>query len=90
MPTESPNPHPEWPKYRCHKEVLAVKITAMASYVDGMSRLMPEDVSIMPVLVDAKWMAKHEPQAPGYLVRYNDGYISWSPKEAFEEGYTRI
>lgn len=29
--------------------------------------------------------------APGdYLVVYDDGYTSWSPKAAFEEGYTRI
>lgn len=26
----------------------------------------------------------------GYYVRYQDGYESWSPAEAFEEGYTRI
>ena len=23
----------------------------------------------------------------GYRVRYADGYVSWSPKEAFEEAY---
>ena len=26
----------------------------------------------------------------GYYVRYEDGYESWSPAKAFEEGYTRI
>ena len=26
----------------------------------------------------------------GYLVVYDDGYVSWSPAKAFEEGYTRI
>ena len=25
--------------------------------------------------------------SPGYLVRYADGYESWSPAEAFEEAY---
>ena len=25
---------------------------------------------------------------PGYLVVYKDGYESWSPKKAFDEGYT--
>ena len=24
---------------------------------------------------------------PGYKVKYEEGYISWSPKEAFEKGY---
>lgn len=27
---------------------------------------------------------------PGYSVKYEDGYVSWSPKEAFEAGYTAI
>ena len=27
--------------------------------------------------------------AEGYEVRYQDGYVSWSPKEAFEEAYRR-
>jgi hypothetical protein len=26
----------------------------------------------------------------GYYVRYEDGYESWSPAKAFEEGYTRV
>lgn len=26
----------------------------------------------------------------GYLVQYEDGYLSWSPAEAFEKGYTPI
>ena len=28
-----------------------------------------------------------DPQRPGYLVRYADGYESWSPKEGFEKAY---
>ena len=34
---------------------------------------------------------KAEPQAKdgidGYKVQYHDGYISWSPKDTFEESY---
>lgn len=26
----------------------------------------------------------------GYYVVYSDGYLSWSPTEAFEQGYSRI
>lgn len=26
----------------------------------------------------------------GYLVKYSDGYISWSPKEIFEKAYMKI
>jgi hypothetical protein len=33
---------------------------------------------------------KHSPEAGGYYVQYKDGYTSFSPAEAFEEGYTRL
>jgi hypothetical protein len=33
---------------------------------------------------------KHDPQVGGYFVQYDDGYISFSPAKAFEEGYTRL
>lgn len=31
-----------------------------------------------------------EPAADGYKVVYPDGYVSWSPKEVFEEAYRPI
>lgn len=31
--------------------------------------------------------ANENPEDEGYLVRYPDGYESWSPKEVFEEAY---
>jgi hypothetical protein len=30
------------------------------------------------------------PDRAGYFVEYSDGYVSWSPKEVFEEAYQRI
>ena len=27
---------------------------------------------------------------PGYVVKYPDGYTSWSPKEAFETAYREV
>jgi len=27
---------------------------------------------------------------PGYRVRYEDGYVSWSPKEVFERCYREV
>lgn len=29
----------------------------------------------------------HADDEPGYIVKYADGYVSWSPKEAFENVY---
>ena len=30
------------------------------------------------------------PKREGYLVKYSDDYVSWSPKEVFEEAYMRV
>lgn len=31
-----------------------------------------------------------DPEGNGYLVKYKDGYTSWSPKDAFEEAYREV
>ena len=36
-----------------------------------------------------EFMDKHSPQVGGYYVVYKDGYKSYSPAQAFEEGYKR-
>lgn len=41
-------------------------------------------------MVPADYVAKHNPQADGYFVQYEDGYKSYSPAQAFENGYHRI
>jgi hypothetical protein len=76
------------PLYKCHKEVRAVKIERIewgqyggaSLYLEGFGR---HDVAEI-------WVAKHSPVEGGYYVRYKDGYSSFSPADAFEEGYTRI
>ncbi len=30
------------------------------------------------------------PDTDGYLIKYPDGYVSWSPKQAFEEAYVDV
>lgn len=80
----------EMPRYKSHKEVHALKIVRIGSrsVVDG-ARLYFEH-PFAPIEVDQKWVDQHEPKAGGYYVVYDDGYTSWSPAEAFEQGYTRI
>ena len=45
-------------------------------------------------LVSKEWLKKHTPVdqslVGGYLVKYEDGYTSWSPAEAFEGGYREV
>lgn len=36
------------------------------------------------------WPEEKENGEQGYAVKYKDGYISWSPKETFEEAYQPI
>lgn len=96
----------EMPKYRCHKEVYALKIKEVikhahpdpkandaefeASEAFGGAHLFPEAKGYGPIPVTADWYRKHAPQPGGYYVQYEDGYTSYSPAAAFESGYTLI
>ncbi len=84
----------EMPRYRCHKEVWALKIARVDAGVDQFQDswiITPEDAVYAPFEVSSEWLRKHNPVAGGYFVVYpGDGYKSFSPAKAFEEGYTRI
>lgn len=74
----------ELPRYRCHKEVHALKIARVAGTL-----LVPADPRFAPFDVPEGFVERHRPEAGGYYVVYADGYASFSPGKAFEEGYTR-
>lgn len=113
----------EMPRYKCHKEVHALKIAAIGhekppsftkptcrgSFVLGSAcghcercewerthgpkmglMIVPADKGFAPFEVDAAYMQKHKPEVGGYFVVYADGYKSYSPAQAFEEGYSLI
>lgn len=80
----------EMPRYRCHKEVWALRIAAIDPTADGGARITPAEDGYAPFEVDADYTSKHKPEAGGYFVVYKDGYKSFSPAVAFEEGYTRV
>jgi hypothetical protein len=52
--------------------------------------IYPEEKRYAPFHVPQDYIEKHSPQVGGYYVVYKDGYKSFSPADAFEEGYTRI
>lgn len=80
----------EMPRYRCHKEVWAAKITSIDPR-DDRSFIISLDCAVHPQIIQSnEWIKKHGPKIGGYYVVYKDGYQSYSPAEAFEEGYTRI
>jgi spore coat polysaccharide biosynthesis protein SpsF (cytidylyltransferase family) len=86
----------ELPRYRCHKEVWALKIKDMSRQdgpgdpADSPAILTFEEAGYDPIRVSADFMFKHGPKPGGYLVVYEDGYRSFSPARAFEAGYTKV
>ena len=80
--------------YRCHKVVNAGKISGISSAV-GTDSYLHFYNGHKELVVDS-WVLKHRPGEDdfslvgGYFVVYEDGYKSWSPAKAFEEGYTLI
>jgi hypothetical protein len=90
----------ELPRYRCHKEVWALKIKAIEPTSQEVTdsretaptgaMIFPEEAGYAPFHVDQRYMEKHQPEPGGYYVVYKDGYKSFSPAEAFEDGYTLI
>lgn len=83
------------PTYRCHKLVGALLIVSIvaARVSDGHpvgSKILSFEDFEETMMVDAGFIAKHEPVIGGYIVFYRDGYTSFSPKEAFEEGYSKV
>ena len=85
----------EMPRYKCHKEVWALKIATIVRdgagedrETDGSAMITPVEEGYAPFQVDHEFMRKHAPQAGGYFVVYEDGYQSFSPAEPFEAGYT--
>jgi hypothetical protein len=88
------------PTYRCHKWVWALQISEVrldsdearreGRETDGSATLCPAEYPYAPFRVDADYVRKHNPQPGGYFVQYADGYKSFSPAKAFEDGYTRL
>ena len=78
-------------KWKSHKVVEAFRIEG-AKWDDDGFRLRGR---LETVVVDPEHADRMINQASGlviggYYVRYEDGYESWSPAEAFEAGYTRV
>jgi len=82
------------PRWRCHKEVYAAKILRVDedenSHSGRLALTFDGGSEAAYVEVAESWLYKHNPQPGGYYVRYADGYESYSPSGAFEDGYTRL
>lgn len=76
-------------KFRSHKIVEAAQVVGI-DREHNQVRLSDGPGQFHHLDVPASFFALGVPQMDDYLVRYEDGYLSWSPKKAFEEGYTAV
>lgn len=80
----------EMPRYKCHKKVWAFKIKKLDVDEGGSVIMTPEDSAYCPILLNKEYVEKHKPEIGGYYIVYKGGYKSYSPAEAFEDGYSKI
>lgn len=84
----------EMPKYVCHKQVWALKIKDVQVSGEGENLscilVFEQADTYGPLSVGYDFYVKHKPQPGGYYVVYEDGYKSYSPAPAFENGYMPI
>ncbi|HEX4622506.1 MAG TPA: hypothetical protein VH208_13160, partial [Myxococcaceae bacterium] len=83
------------PQWRCHKVVGAFKIAEILAGADADSVLVPVQDMAWPIprvtvppeffrarSSDNSRKLRYEEYIGGYLVQYEDGYLSWSPAKA--------
>lgn len=76
------------PEYKCHKVVRAARIDGIS--LNGELGFEVEPGVLAFLQMSREWLDKHNPAVGGYFVVYEDGYMSYSPAKAFEEGYALI
>ena len=74
--------------YQCHKRVHAAEIVGVDAERGNVFFVVGSDGVSMRH--DATLFARSAPAVGDYLVRYEAGYWSHSPKAAFEAGYTAV
>lgn len=81
------------PRYKSHKVVKAAPIFEY-QYLGAASSRVRITVAIngdaIPIDLPIATLSRYVPQPGDYLVEYDDGYVSISPKKAFEDGYTKV
>lgn len=73
-------------RYQCHKVVEAGEI----DHINGTFAVLTNGERVDITRLIANHQSQMFKSGGGYLVQYEDGYLSWSPKQVFEDGYRRI
>lgn len=102
MSNDSQNMTPaRMPLYTCHKQVRAARIVRTELLPQHQPSLVclefAGDADPQAVLVSDDWLVRRTDTETvdaaltkavgGYFIQYDNGYTSWSPADAFEEGY---
>lgn len=74
------------PKYKSHKVVSAAQIVEV--YHNAVVLVSPDGKTHWRIHFEPAMAARYFPSVGDYLVEYEDGYQSFSPQKAFEEGYS--
>lgn len=74
----------EPPRYKSHKTVWALEIADVTGTV-----LMFAEKGYAPIEASVEMFSRYTPAIGDFLVIYEDGYKSFSPRKAFIEGYSR-
>lgn len=81
----------QMPRYKSHKEVWALRIARIEPELASQGAIItPVEDGYTFFKVSRDYLERHKPQIGGYYVRYADGYESFSPAQAFEEGYKAL
>jgi uncharacterized protein YrrD len=78
----------DFPSYRSHKIVRAAQVSAIDN--DWIVVHSPDKQQTWSVKHDPELTARYMPSVDDYLVQYEGGYLSISPKSAFEGGYSPL
>ena len=74
--------------YACHKQVFAGRILFMARDDENKKLMLHVGAMSNILAVPLAFLERHQPEIGGYYVKYQDGYESYSPAQAFEAGYS--
>lgn len=88
-----PHESVDLPEYQSHKQVQAIKIDQVQTHSQEKRSALITPLGNYPRFVtESGWLDRFKPEGgdAGYFVRYADGYTSWSPSKAFEEGYSLV
>lgn len=76
--------------YQSHKTVRAAEIDRVISLNDRERQIFLTQADAEPIVLPDETFARSVPERGDFLVQYEDGYVSFSPRKAFLEGYAPL